>query len=93
MATSGFIFFLMALFSFALIVVISFATIDENDTGAEGFKPLGTFVLNIIVGIVFMVLLSSATAWWIFVFGPAVCVHAFNLGRKIFSKITKDADK
>ncbi len=78
MEATGFIFFLMVLFSLAVTVIASFAMIDEHDTGVEGFKPLGTFILSMIVGIIAMFIFSSS-AWWLFVFGPGVAVVAVNL--------------
>ena len=93
MEATGFIFFLIALFSLVVTVIAAFASADFNDKGAEGFKPLGAVILNMIVGLIFMFTLSDATAWWIFVFGPAVCIIAFNVGRKIAGNLIGGSNK
>ena len=93
MEATGFILFLMSLFSLAITLIAAVANTNMNDKGVEGFKPLGNFTLNMIVGIILMFTLSDATAWWIFVFGPAVGVIAFNIGRKIAGNFLGDSNK
>lgn len=93
MEATGFIFFLMALFSLAVTVFAAFASTDFNDKGVEGFKPLGSIILNVIVGLIFMYLLSGTSAWWIFVFGPAIGVAGFNVVRKIAGNLLGGPNK